>query len=417
MNNKNLFKNELFIRMLEYVLAIVIVLIAASCTKECFVYADYNITSNYCKTEFNSTKWIQSYHNCTLNTTTGLIYLNKSAESKVYDDYTTYIENDGVNRFSETTTRVTITNIGRPDLVWLYKNYAGNLQTFTMEFIFKITSITNTASTIRFNPVSISSTLDTYMGNRGAGLTQFGIQLRSWSSSTGYNLLLFETWGIDAYTNGATANILTTNIAYYVRLTKSGTTLNMKVDNDSDFSSPITDYTLTLHANHNLNYIMMPQSAELSTAYPTSGYMEYLWWGDMMGGYEEKGVIYTKDLLANTTEKSLIIGINGTAQSNTRIRLYTSTDNATWFIQIDNNGLGQQELYEEILYEYSTLYVRVNITTTDNAKTPYLDELFYLHTALEGCAAPIIDNPYWIAILFISTPIIIMLLLILRRKG
>jgi len=383
-----------------------------------FANCDYNISSVYQKTEFNTTKWVQAYHNCTLNTTIGLFYLDESAIVPIYDDFTTWIESDASGRLSQTSKRSTFINLNRiDDNIYLYVAKAGELQNFVATSRFKITAIDNSATTIRMMPLTITDTRDDYTDNKVGGKPQFGIQLRSWSSSTAYNLLLYETNSGNLYYTGDTSNRLNVNVLYYVRLTKSGTALNLLVDNDDDFSSPINNYNLVLHSNYNIQYILIPQSAQASGALSISGYSEYLDFGLTTGGYEEKGVIYTKDLLANTTEKSLIIGINGTAQSNTRIRLYTSTDNTTWFIQIDNNGLGQQELYEEILYEYSTLYVRVNITTTDNAKTPYLDELFYLHTALEGCAAPIIDNPYWIAILFISTPIIIMLLLILRRKG
>jgi len=114
--------------------------------------------------------------------------------------------------------------------------------------------------------------------------------------------------------------------------------------------------------------------------------------------YVNKGVLYTKDLLANTTEKSLMIGINGTAHPDTRIRLYTSNDNATWLLQIDNNGLGDLRQYREILYNYSSLYARLNLTTTDQSTTSFVDELFYLH-AYE-CVADSETKPYVFIILF-----------------
>jgi len=62
-----------------------------------FVSADYDISSKYQKTEFNSTKWIQSYHNITLNITPGLFYLNHSLI-----DFTDFIESDPSNRLSQT---------------------------------------------------------------------------------------------------------------------------------------------------------------------------------------------------------------------------------------------------------------------------------------------------------------------------
>ena len=406
------------------VLKISIILFALLILVKCdvpYTLADYNITSNYCKTEFNSSKWIQTYQNCTLNTTLGVFHLNKTEILPVYEDFTTWTEIGVVARLSQTTTRSTFTGLNRiDDNTYLYDTKTGELQNFVAIFRFKVTQITNSATTIRMSALTVTNTLNDYQGNKAGGKPQFGIQLRSWSSSTGYNLLLYETWSASLYYFGHTSNRLTVNTLYYVKLTKSGTALSLLVDNDSDFSSPINSYSLTLHANHNLPYIMIPQSLDLSGSLQVWGYAEYLDFGETSGGYEEKGVIYFKELLVNTTLKSLMIGINSTAITNTRIRLYTSSDNATWLLQIDNNGCSTKELYEEMLYEYASLYVRINLTTIDQTITPYLDELFYLHalncTGVGDGLPPVVTNPWWLAILFISTPISIVLLYLSRRK-
>ena len=362
------------------------------------VYADYNITSNYCKTEFNTTKWVQAYHNCTLNITSGFVCLNKSIV-KLYEDFTTWTESDSLNRLSETSTRVTWTDIDRPDdNIYLYDTKIGELADFTALFQMKITSIQSSIATTRMCVLMITDTLDDFWDNNLNGYPQFGIQLRSLSSTTQYYMGIIETTGGNTYSTGMVGNNINVGTLYYVNFTKRDNVVYFLLDDDSDFSSLIYDYNMSLQVDYNLDYMMLPQSMHYPTSMTCSGYAEYLDLGEIIGEYKEKGVLYTRDLLANTTEKSIMIGINGTAITNTRIRLYTSSDNSTWILQIDNNGLGNLFQYEEILYEYSTLYARVNMTTTDNNITPFLDELFYLHTY--ECVADSETKPYVFIILF-----------------
>lgn len=207
---------------------------------------------------------------------TSHITLNNTGGS-AYEDFTAWTESDAFGRISETATRVTFTSLDRGDAnTFLYDTKTGDLLAFDIKFVCKITSVPSSATTIRINIMTITNTLDDYNDNKAASKPQFGIQLRSWSSTTQYNLLLYETYSTSLYTAGASANTLNVNTAYYVNLVKSGTSLTLKVDNDADFSSPITSYSLTLHANHNLPYLMCPQSINLAGGLATSGYCEYM---------------------------------------------------------------------------------------------------------------------------------------------
>jgi len=367
------------------------------------VYADYNTSSNYCKTEFNSTKWIQSYHNCTLNTTLGLFHLNKSV-IPVYEDFTSWIESDIPNKLSQTVYRSTFLVLNRVDEnVYLYDTKTGELDDFDYMFTLNISSVDSSTPLWRMIPFSVVESLDDYADNHGANKKQFGLMLCSYSSTTNYYLAVFEGYDRVSYINySIPQNNLELDVAYYVRVVKNGLLLTLYVYTDSDYSIEHISYsgglTLNLHGDWDLPYLMIPQSLGYPTSLNTNGYIEYLWWGETGGGFEEKGVIYTKELLANTTEKSLMIGINGTAQTDTRIRVYTSSDNSTWTLQIDNNGLGEIRQYAEILYNYSTLYTRLNLTSTDALLTPYVDELLYLHTY--ECVAVSETKPYVFIILF-----------------
>jgi len=340
------------------------------------VYADYDITSNYCKTEFNSSKWIQSYHNCTLDV--GLELFHLDVITPTYEDFTSWIESDALNRLSETNTRVTWTDIDRPDdNIYLYDTKTDELADFTALFQMKINSIQSSTGTTRMSILMISNILDAFWDNKLNGYPQFGIQLRSKESTTQYYLGIIETTGGNTYVVGMVGNNIDVGTLYYVNYTKRDNVVYFLLDDDNDFSSLIYDYQMTLQADYNLEYMMIPQSIHYSNSITCSGYAEYLNMGEEP--YYTDGVLYTKDLLENTTLKSLMIGINGTAQANTKILLYGSPDNSTWKLLVDNSGLGELMQYREILYNYSSLYARLNLTTSDPMITPFVDELFYTH--------------------------------------
>lgn len=352
--------------------------------------------------DLNNTKWTNSTITTAIhNETLSAYHCNSTGVIKIYDDFTTWIEHDGVNRLSETIPRVTFSNLQRTDLVWLYDNKAGELQNFVIEFRMKMTSINSASSTVRFDPIMISSVLDTYNGNRGSQSTQFGIQLRSWSSSTGFNLLPIETYGPSTYYTGATSNVLTKNILYYVRLTKSGTSLNLKVDNDEDFSSPITSYTLTLHANHNLNYMMMPQSAELNTPCPSYGYMECLWFGETAGGYGS-GYLFTEDLLTNYTDGSPFSLIyNASIPSGQGFNVSVSQDGESWNMTEEEGPQTNYLVSYLEPFNWTSLYVRFGFET-DQSDTPILYDYhltFYRDAEGDGGISLEFGDLYWILVI------------------
>jgi len=191
------------------------------------------------------------------------------------EDFTTWTESDPNNRLSQTAPRSTWNGLVRTDSnTYLYKNKSGDLQNFTYYFKLRITAINYSTSTIRLM-LDIVQTLDDYQGNRGGNKTQFGLQIRSNSSTTQFYYYLAETWNGIQYlsTQGATFN---RNTDYYVKMVKSGTSFSVYWYSDSGYSNLLSSKTLTLHANHNLPYMMMPQSIDLNNAVGTSGYVENL---------------------------------------------------------------------------------------------------------------------------------------------
>lgn len=414
-------ENKYFIRLIEWILIFSVLIILVLLTTSIPVKADYNITSKYQKTEFNSTKWIQSYHNITLNTTKGIITLNQSTSARVYEDFTTFTEKGVVATMSQNATRSTFTNFDRTDSDTLcYKLLPNRDEGFEIIFELKITSVVNSATTIRMNILGWLEDDEDFLKIKADNEEQFGIQMRSLSTTTTFYLPLYETKDGAQYYTGTSGN-LNVGTLYYCKFIRSGTSIKLYVDDDSDFSSCVAGYnpkSATLHGNYDYcNYLAMPQSVDYAGSIVSSGYVQNLWFGNTTGGYMTEGVLYTKDLLENTTEKSVMIGINGSAVTNTVIRLYTSGDNSTWTWRITNNGLGERALYYETLYDYSIMYVRVNLTTTDDTITPYLDELFYLHTFSGGGVCPPSNNNEWFTgIIFICVPPLILLIYFIMRK-
>jgi len=357
------------------------------------VYGDYDVSSNYRKTEFNSTKWIQTYHNCTLNTMLGLFSVEYIPT--LYENFTMWTEVDVPNRLSQTSTVSTFTGLLRSDNVYLYK--AWNIKDWAVSFNFYIDSVTLTDTQVyRCDLIAFTSALGSRAQLRPLNEETIGLFIQADTGSNDYDIAIHEETNAFNWISGFVEIDLDTK--YYVSMSKTGTTFNCKVYTDSAKTNKIFDETLTLHSDWTLAYINCPNSLGFPGDHQTSGYIEYLYLDSAIGGYLNNGIIYTKDLLANTTEKSVMVGINSTAVSDTRVQLYGSPDNSTWELLIDNNGLGELRQYREVLYNYSSLYVRLNLTTIDPSVTPFVDELFYLHTY--ECVADSGTKPYVFIILF-----------------
>jgi len=213
------------------------------------------------------------------------------------EDFTTWTESDPSNRLSQTAARSTFTNLYRTDdNTYLWKNKAGELQNFILYFSFKISSIDNDTSTIRLMALTVTNNRDDYTDNRLAGETQFGLQIRSASSTTKYWFVAYETWTGSLYTTAGAVDSKDVGTTYYVKITKSGTSLNIRTYSDPEYTTQIESLNLTLHANHNLTYLLVPQSAKLATAIKASGYVEDL--RDALDG--------SKDLFAKFSIQGLL---------------------------------------------------------------------------------------------------------------
>jgi len=220
------------------------------------------------------------------------------------ENLSTWTESDSLGKLSTTSDRVTFTNLERDDpSTYLYDTKTGELADFELTFQMKITHIDSSTKTVRMMPLNIGQKVGQgFRQNWLDGDTQIGLQIRSWSSTSTYTILLVETYSGLAYSAGAQTGNLNVNTLYYVYMKKDGTSLTYKVDDNSDFSSPIQNAGLTLHADHDLNYIMFPQSVySYAGTERISGYQEYL----DMGGEDAFSPVPTNLSIGhNATEKN-----------------------------------------------------------------------------------------------------------------
>jgi len=193
------------------------------------------------------------------------------------EDFTTWTEIGVVARLSQTADRSTFTGLRRTDAnTLLYDTKTGQLQNFTYYFKFRLTNITSDAKTIRVHPLSVLEDKKDYRTLQNNSKKQFGLQIRSTNSTTVFWFVLYESTSLASSWFAAGAANKTKNTDYYVKLTKAGTALNVKIYSDAAFTNQIESLSLTLHANYNLPYLACPQSIGMATDIPMSGYMENL---------------------------------------------------------------------------------------------------------------------------------------------
>lgn len=349
-----------------------------------FGICDYNITSKYQKTEFNTTKWIQSYHNINLDIMSGLITL-----SDTYDD--SYLEPDTFTTvgLGITTTATQVTHeYDRQEKSYCYYDFGVDYfkpEKFILNFTIKESSVNVYRNWV---PIGLANDLDGYTKISG-----YELFVWSYANPTGCILSLRE-YNDGAFISVDSNSALTQFMWYYCTFKIENGNALLYIYNDVGRTGFVDLLNITLeNDDFTYRYLYIAQSSDEDAGTPVKslGYSKDYNLTDIY--YNENGVIYTKNLLENATLKSIMVGINGTAQPDTSLSVYTSNNNSTWVQQILNNGLWKRKLYEEVLYEYSTMYIRFNLATTNNLKTPILDEFFYYYAYSDGCGVTITAYP------------------------
>lgn len=353
-----------------------------------FVSADYDISSKYQKTEFNTTKWIALSHGIDINVSIGKFCL-----CGLMNDFNDYIEyNDSDNLITINSMNLTFIDIKRNYGAYVYKDM-NLINNFSYLFDYEITNIISSDAGGSGSLCGVFC-LTENLGTETEILSNSSIILniqRRLGDNSHYRLgLVSKSSGVlDDYDYSIDLDV---DVRYWCNYSRLDSVGKLYIFSDADRSILVDTLNCTV-TNDDLRYIMAFQSQGRNTGLDNE-ITGYLYNFQDLNPLE--GTLYTNNLLENISAKSIIIGFNGSANSDSNIKLYTSNDNSTWNLQIENDGLGILIQYKEILYDYSDLYVLFNITGLN--ESPEVDELFYLHTY--ECVAGSENKPYVFIILF-----------------
>lgn len=169
----------------------------------------------------------------------------------VYEDFTTFTEVDiAADRIQKTANHVDHYS-KRNETTYLYKDYgAAHFGNFTHKI--KVKQINNEAYNINVcwglaNALNHAHALET------GGNTQIIIYLSEGSGSV-LKVYLRESWSSSAYYDLNTGGFAL-GAWIYIKIVKSGTSINAYLYSDSSYSALVDTLTLTLHANHTLRYL------------------------------------------------------------------------------------------------------------------------------------------------------------------
>jgi len=188
-----------------------------------------------------------------------------------------------------------------------------------------------------------------------------------------YQLQLTETESGDTYSDGPSVS-LDVGQEYYLSLYKNGTALNLEIYGDEQRTNLLDELSLTLHGDWTFKYLWALCGVGAASGNRlTSGYLSYLTFDEVGGGYKKSGTLYTEDLLGNTTMgPAWVFCLNASIPQGTSLSVSFSEDNQTWGSPI---GLTDQPTRTAIFledYNYTQLYTKFQFSG-DGANTPRLN--------------------------------------------
>jgi hypothetical protein len=171
-----------------------------------------------------------------------------------YEDFTTFTEVDiAADRIQKTANHVDHYS-ARNEETYLYKDYGvAHFGDFTHKI--KVQDTDANSSSIGYFYHLSNVIDDIYNTALSIGLFFYGV--------TNY-IYLREQYGGTPYQDGYNAAYGTW---YYIKIVKSGTSLNAYIYSDSSYSALLDTLTLTLHANHTFRYLYPCSSYNDGTAY------------------------------------------------------------------------------------------------------------------------------------------------------
>lgn len=166
-----------------------------------------------------------------------------------YEDFTTFTEVDiGADRIQKTANHIDHLAF-RNETTYLYKDYGINhFGDFTHKIKVRGIAVDNSAEGVVWTLADALGDIVTL----NAGSDNF-IALSLYDNDTDLKFWLYESHSGTLYSDTyAGANF---NTWYYVKIVKSGTSLNAYIYSDSDYSVLVDTLSLTLHADHSFRYL------------------------------------------------------------------------------------------------------------------------------------------------------------------
>jgi hypothetical protein len=333
--------------------------------------------------DLSDPKWTNSTFNLIYNQPLSQYYLNGTPTE--ITDFNDFTENDPNSKLSHTSPRSTFTLLSRDDPN-THLRLSGTYNDFTYYFELYVDSVESSTSTNRIMIFDTTNNVEDYADNLAGGYEQFGIMLRSSSSTTMYRLCLIETYNSAAYFFNAPGNNLDVDTTYYIQITRANQAVTMHVYTDSGYTIEESDYvggvSGTLQADWSATYLMVPQSVYQSGLIRHTGYVQNM--RTSLGGYSE-GYLITDDLLVNTTETASTLIYNFTLNG-MGFNVSYSQDLSSWTLLTDYtqdlpNNMGVT--YFDGLNLTAPLYIKYGFET-NGEQTPILYDYHFIYYSGNG---------------------------------
>lgn len=299
----------------------------------------------------------------------------------VYENISGYTEaDDGTNDFSQTSTRNSWTTLRRDADGYVYRDFGANyfgdfIANFTLYFSDLEAGDSSSQGTMTaFSIGDVKGDTVALMGGSYIGITP--MQIGATDDRFNFRWYQWTAGGLDFGVIDNTPRDV--GINYYMTVSRTGTTIGFYVYSNEGRTVLIDSYVVS-GDNTAYRYIQ-PGNAWSSATDPAdhiTGYLEYLWIGETGGvGYDE-GQYYTTEMVGG--DQALTLMYNASLPANTSMTLELSSDNSTWVNH--NNQSGYESLVDGMeavdLRDLNTtsLYIRVNMTTSDSAYTPRMYQL------------------------------------------
>ena len=330
------------------------------------------------------------------NSTLDVMELNVSAIAP-NEDFTTYTEVDTNNKITVFEDRIEFIQLRRDDEGYVYFDYGIDFfDDWEFEFTVKINDTEAGDGDQRW--ISAIVTVCSYaqdFGGKPGGSDAMHIMIRDNGATD--NSYKFSIWGLDGgVVVGEDIGKIraVSNDELYLRFNRTDDDIYLWVYIDADYL--ILDETLTLPNtgfSDPMRYIHGIQTIDSANDGNIwmSGYVKDLWLGGHGAGYASEGYFTTTDYLDFVNGSTLAFMTQSKIVPNTHITIQFSDNNATWGdaegIPGDSHDLlgGLETIDLRPWNESSSVYIMANLSTSDPAVTPFLNQTRLITT--EGATA------------------------------